>query len=159
MLPSRLCTSIIFSFQGLSKSVIILNLVMCKASHDFIITQEGLKGFLNRVHDNFKSLFYELKVSKDFARKVGIFANEKEIEGLTVDSLKEQNQIIILRHYYPAMFVASLKAMERNYDLKALHSENNERDYTWTIFGTLIPDLQRDLVDGRLHTVKDLEMI
>ena len=73
MLPSRLCTSIILSFKGLSKDVIMLNLVMCHGSRDFIISQEGLQGFLTRVHNNFNSLFYELKLSKDFAEKIGIY--------------------------------------------------------------------------------------
>ena len=58
MLPSRICTAIVFSFYGLSKYVIKLNLVLCMGSRDFIITQEGLKGFLLKVHDNYNSLLY-----------------------------------------------------------------------------------------------------
>ena len=67
MLPSRICTAIAFSFYGISKDVIKLNLILCLGSRDFIITQEGLKGFLLREHDNFNSLLFELQVSQDFA--------------------------------------------------------------------------------------------
>ena len=87
-MPSRICSAISFSFYGLSKDVIKLNLVMCLGSRDFIITQEGLKGFLLRVHDNFNSLIYELKVSQDFAWKIGIFSSEAERRTLASELYK-----------------------------------------------------------------------
>ena len=142
-LPSRLCTSIIFSLHGLSKDVIILNLVLCQGSRDFIITQEGLKGFLKRVHDNLNSLFCELKLSKDFARKVGIFVNQESIGQLAskLDKLKEEEKMQFLRHHHPAVFVGSLKALERNDELVTLIGDDNERNQTWRILSTLNPEL------------------
>ena len=82
-LSSRICSSIICSQLGLAKEAIKLNLILSKESREFIITQQGLQGFLLRVHDNFDSLFYEFKISREFARKYNCYMTTEEINILT----------------------------------------------------------------------------
>ena len=141
MLPSRLCTSIIFSFKGLSKDVIKLNLVLCHDSWDFIITQEGLKGILKRVHDNFCSFLLELRLSEDFARRFGNYDDEEPIGKLIKElgTLSRKKQALLLRERHPAKFIESLKVLGRNDTLDLIYGVDNESNYTWRILGTLVP--------------------
>ena len=67
-LESRLSSAIVLSYQGISKEVIKLTLVLSKRSRVFIISQEGLKGFLLKRRTCFKLLLKELEMSSHLRR-------------------------------------------------------------------------------------------
>ena len=133
---------------------------MCKGSRDFIITQKWIKGFLNSLHDNFASLFYEIEESKNFDMKFRMRIHEVSIKKLAtkLNKLNEKDQIQLLRNHHPAEFVASLNAMERYDELDELIGFDDEKIQTWAIFGNVIPDLQREAIDGKLHEVSGEEI-
>ena len=114
---------------------------------------------MKRVHDNFNSLFYELKVSRKFAEKVGIYERKELIEDIArkLNKLDDENdQRKMLRQDHPTEFVASLNAMERNNEVDALYKKNDESNYTWEFFVSVIPYFQRQQAEGKLHDVSNV---
>ena len=65
-LGSRLATAMIFGYQGRKKAVIKLLLLINNASRAFIITQEGLQGFLMEGHNSAQSFCQQLLTSAAF---------------------------------------------------------------------------------------------
>ena len=58
-LDSRHASAVICKHYGRRKDVIIMNLLMNRSSRAFIISQNGLEGFVDLKHDNFDSWLYE----------------------------------------------------------------------------------------------------
>ena len=58
-IKSRLCTAIILGFQGRQKLIVKMLIVLSKSSRAFIITQEGLPGFLIKHHVSEADFFVE----------------------------------------------------------------------------------------------------
>ena len=58
-LPSRISTAICLSFDDLSTNVIKKMMVLSKRGRVYIITQNGLSGFLMKRHDNCLSWIYD----------------------------------------------------------------------------------------------------
>ena len=66
-LRSRLASAIVLSFHGRKKKVIKDVLVLSRASHAYIISQEGLPGFLMPKYDTLTSLmFSEFEMTRRF---------------------------------------------------------------------------------------------
>ena len=65
-IKSRLCSSIILSYQGRAKEVIQLAILVSNDSRAFIITQDCLRGFLINKHTNNDSLLFDLQTSARF---------------------------------------------------------------------------------------------
>ena len=59
-LPSRVATSIAFSFLGRQKKAISILLKLTKSSRNFIISQKGLPGFIMKEGDYSQSCVCEL---------------------------------------------------------------------------------------------------
>ena len=81
-LKSRLSTSIIFSYQDRRKAVVKLLLILCHSGRAFVITQDGLKGFLMTNHDNIASWLIELRLSRTFRKQIECFETQAEVDDL-----------------------------------------------------------------------------
>ena len=79
-LTSRLSTSVILSFLGRSKPVIMFALTLNRKSRAFIITQGCIPGFLQPNHDNIDSLLFELQTSESFRKEVNCDLSSDRIE-------------------------------------------------------------------------------
>ena len=77
---SRLCTAIIFSYQNLNKDVIVIALQLSKRTRAYIITQEGLPGFLFDHHESIESWLYEIKMSEKARQKMPCSINKRILE-------------------------------------------------------------------------------
>ena len=69
-LKSRLATAVIFGFQGLAKEVIVTLILLGNSSRAFIITQEGLRGFLNTTYSHSDSWLFEFQTSLKFREQM-----------------------------------------------------------------------------------------
>ena len=157
-LRSRLVTAVIFGLHGRKIKVIKMLLTLSKSSRAFIITQNGLKGFLSEHHNNRFSWFYELQLSAQFRREVACHLEQMELEGLanelagckTVDEKESR-----LRHVYPITYVAFLKSLGRTEELNKLYDGTiTPQNYTWYIHGELLPKLDTLRAGGRLSKCK-----
>ena len=84
-LKSRLSTAIICTFWGRRKPVIVTMLTLNKSGRAYIITQEGLRGFLVNRHDNLNSWIFELQMSRDFIKDVIARMTKTELNKLTAE--------------------------------------------------------------------------
>ena len=112
LLKSRLATALVFSLFDRRKQVLKLLLTISKSSRTFIITQEGLPGFLLTFHDNIGSWLNELKVSESYKLETG-FPLDANIDNLSTE-LKGISEIDThLRINNPRVYVSYLKAFGR----------------------------------------------
>ena len=78
-LPSRLASATIWSFQGVKRDVIVLLILMSRSSRAYIITQEGLPGFLPTEYASFHDLLVlKLKVPPHIAKDYKDFKTFKD---------------------------------------------------------------------------------
>ena len=57
-IPSRMCHAEIWSLFGLKKEVSITLIKLSKASRNYIVSQEGLKGFCQSFHESSETFNY-----------------------------------------------------------------------------------------------------
>ena len=87
-------------------------LVLSRRSRAFIITQDGLKGFLLACHSNPDSFFYELGLSWKFGQELNSLLSCDDALNLIADlkklSQKEEKELF-LRLNHPAIYITFLK--------------------------------------------------
>ena len=82
-IKSRLSSAIVLSFYSRRKKVISLVLVLSRASRAYIISQEGLPGFLVEKYSTLSQLmFTEFKMSKQFVLGICPEYSQAELDKL-----------------------------------------------------------------------------
>ena len=132
-IESRHASAILLSYFGRRKEVIKFLLTFHKAGRSFIITTNGLPGFLLTKHNNSNSFLYELKLSESFQieaiammRGTIMFEEFKmklDLAGST-DNIEK-----LLKIAYPPIYEAMLNSGLEE-DEEAIEKDETEPDLT-----------------------------
>ena len=159
LLKSRLSTAIVLSFFSTKKKVIKLSIILSKASRAYIISQDGLPGFLLNHHNNIMSWLYELSKTVDELRySISYSLEAYEVENLfdTVASHKiETEKEIALMYANPSVYVGFLKALNRTDQLNELCDGTVKcENFTWHVYMNLIPEINKLRAEKQLNKGK-----
>ena len=90
-LKSRIITAQVLMFLDRQSSVIQLMQVISRRGRTYIITQEGLHGFLLTSHNNPRSWLYELEVSDRFKDKYFGYLGKIKLDTLSLKLSETEN--------------------------------------------------------------------
>ena len=119
-LKSRLASTIVLSFQGTSKEVIQLTLILSRKSRNFIISQGGLKGFLVKRRTSPSLLLKEFRHSVHLRSKYTCYFSLEEFERIYAElsvSLTDLELDLAMRQRFPELYFKCMKAMGRDSEL------------------------------------------
>ena len=151
-LKSRLCIAIILGHLARKKQVIKLMLILNKSSRAFIITQDGLPGFLIPNHDNKQSFFFELENYADFRNELGCHLNQEKHTNVLSKCTSLEDKERTLRLVYPIAFAFYIKAFGKEKEKELMNfGVVTLLNYTWYIQSELLPRLNKLMREGKIR--------
>ena len=132
-LKSRISTAIILTFKGLQKEVVVIAIKLSKSSRAYIISQEGLPGFLKVRYTNSDSWIYDLLGSAALRSENCFEENDCEALESSLAECKTTNEKeLVLRHSFPTTFICFLKSTGRIREVNDLFGKKPDGStYTW----------------------------